>query len=264
MTALLIVLTPILLLAIVALFGFVGCRFQAGVASSSYSPVVQAAGAKAPTVSALLDVEGANLLVATVQWGGAGTPQFSAQVGSGATVQCNFAPASDVNGGNPFSWNGINIQVFTGTVPSNVDVLVVTVTLPDPSPVQWSLAIWPYATNSQTLYGAVSTDLHATFTGSPLSLQTPSPVGVKVGDALYAVAFAADAPATAGGQAVFPGSNSLAASKGYTTATDNSNNPLLEGLIATATTGPLTAPVTDTTTKTKPLGFLLAFGVTIS
>jgi len=268
MTALLIVLTPLLLLAIVSLFGFVGCRFQPGAASNSYSPVVQAAGAKAPTVSALLDVEGAQLLVATVQWGGSGTPQFSAQVGSGATVQCNFAPASEVNGGNPFSWNGINIQVFTGQVPANVDVLVVTVTLPsqDPSPVQWSLCIWPYMTSSQTLYGAVNTDLHATFVGTPLSLQTPSAVSVKTGDALYAVAFAADPPATAAGQVAFPGTNKLAAPSGFTTAADNSNDPILEGLVATANTGPVTAQVTDTNTNTniKPLGFVLAFGVTIS
>ena len=251
MTTLAILLAPILLLAIVALFGFVGCSFKDGAAAAS--PVVASAGKGTQSISAMLGLNGGELLVATVQWGGPATPQFS-----GVQLQAD----SGVNNGNALTWNGMNVQVFTGRAPGAAGNVTVTVTLQTASPVQWSLCIWPYATNSQTLYGAVNTA--ATFTGTPLSIQAPA-INLNKGDALYAAVFAADPPATAGGQGVFPGSSSLSAPTGFSTA-PNSVNPLLESLVAAAA-GPVTAQATNMPTdphNTKPEGFILALGVTIS
>lgn len=253
MTALLILLTPVLLLAIVALFGFVGCSFTPS-AGIKISPVVESAIKGTQSISATLSLNGGELLVATLQWGGSATPQFS-----GVQLQADSA----VNNGNALTWNGMNIQVFTGKAPGAGGNVTVTVTLQTASPVQWSLCIWPYATSSQTLYGAVNKA--ATFTGAPLIIQAPA-VNVNKGDAFYAAAFAADTPATPGGQGAFPGSNSLSAPNGFSTATDSSNDPLLEGLVATST-GPVIAQATNTPTdthNTKPEGFILALGVTIT
>jgi hypothetical protein len=263
MTTLLVLLTPVLLLAIVALFAFVGCSFTPGEAGyQSFNPVVQIAAAGNPTVKALLDVEGASLLVATVQWGGKGAPQFSAQVGSGAPEECHFKAASEVNNGNPYNWNGMNIQVFTGQVPAKVDVLVVTVTLPDPSPVDWSICIWPYATASQKLYGAVSSSPNF----ASKTITTQAPVHMNGGDVLYAVAFAADTPSSAGSPGAFPGNNTLSAPAGwgFATASDRDKNPLLIGFGPTVGPGELKPVAVNATSDTNPLGFILAFGVTIT
>ncbi|HUI85076.1 MAG TPA: hypothetical protein VL240_12680 [Candidatus Binatia bacterium] len=257
MTVLVILLTPVLLLAIVALFAFVGCSFRAQI---SLAPVVATASAGTSALSATLGLNGGELLVATLQWDGLSAPTFKG---------AQFQPAAAVNNGNALKWNGMSIQVFTavysGAYGTNINM---SVTLPTPSQVPWSFSIWPYSTNaSNPLSGAVSTNPN--FAGK--NIQAPA-VNLNKGDALYAVAFAADTTPTPLTPGIFPGNSSLSApangpnGETVATATDTNNNPLLEGWLAGANEV-ATAQATNTPTdpsNTNPKGFILALGVTIS
>jgi hypothetical protein len=260
MTTLLILLTPILLLGIVALFGFVGCAFRPGRAAGNYTPIVVTASPRETTLTAkitgLVDNE---LIVATLQWGGppTPTPTFTA-------TGLGLYPAPMVNNGKPFSWNGMNIQVFMNNVDNPGDgTVAVKVTLPAPSPVPWSLCIWPYGTLAQNpVFGALSTEPN--FVG--VEIKTPEPITLNQNDALYAVAYAADAPATTGGNGAFPGTNSLSAPAGWGFLAYNANsNPLLIGFLATGPgTGRLTPLAINKPTDPKsanPKGFMVALGI---
>ena len=246
MTALLILLTPVLMLAIVALFGFVGCSFSP---AYGLSTVVATADKGTSSVSATLGLNGGELLVATVQWGGTAVPTFTG---------AQFQPSAAVNNGNAFSWNGMNVQVFSGINPAGKGELTVTAALPSPSTVSWSLSIWPYVTKAPNpLYGAVSTTPN--FQGK--NIQAP-PINLNKGDALYAVAFAADTPVTPTSPGTFPGNNPLSAPMAFTTFADV-NNPLLEGIFASAA-GQVIAQATNNTTdpnNARPRGFMVAVGV---
>lgn len=271
MTTLLILLTPVLLLAIVALFGFVGCaQFPPGKPYKTYTPVVVNGLAEETTSTAhITNLSDNELLVATLQWGGppTPTPTFAS---SGGLV--NLYPAPAVNNGQPFSWNGMNIQVFINNVDNPGDGnLAVTVTLPAPSPVPWSLCVWPYLTLAKDpVFGAVSTD--SNFIGT--EIKTPEPITLSQLDALYAVAFAADTPARAGGNGAFPGTNSLSAPPGWGFVTydglwegnsTNTPNPLLIGFVArgpgTGTLTPLAINKPTSARNTKPKGFMVALGI---
>jgi hypothetical protein len=258
MTTLLILLTPVLLLAIVALFAFVGCVFHPGRALPTLTPVVAIGTTRETTLTAtitnLIDNE---LIVATLQWGGppTPTPTFS-------SAGVNLYPAPMVNGGKPFNWNGMNIQVFINNVdkPGNGN-LPIKVTLPAPSPVPWSLCIWAYETLAKDpVFGAVSTDPN--FVG--VEIKTPEPITLNQEDALYAVAYAADTPATPGGNGAFPGTNSLSAPTTWGFLEYNTNgNPLLIGFGAKAagTVTPLAINKPTDPKNTKPKGFMVAVGV---
>lgn len=260
-TPLILLLTPLLLLVIVALFAFVGCAFRPGSPLGNYTPIVVTASARETTLTAkitgLVDNE---LIVATLQWGGPPTPTPTF-----AATGLNLYAAPMVNNGKPFSWNGMNIQVFINNVDNPGDgTVTVKVTLPAPSPVPWSLCIWPYNTAAQNpVFGAVSTA--PDFVG--VEIKTPEPITLNHDDAVYAVAYAADAPANVGGDGAFPGTNSLSPAPGwgFLSYTNTSNNPLLIGFRATGPgTGTLTPLAINKPTDPKsanPKGFMVALGI---
>ena len=241
--ALVILLAPVLLLAIVALFGFVGCSFNPSYVPPP-TPVVETAPANSATLNAtLMNLAGGELLVATLQWGGGSAPNFT----SGGAFQA-------VTNGGPFLWAGMRIQVFSAvnTTPTSNTV---TVTLPKPSPVPWSLCIMPYSMPaSDPLYGATNNGTN--FTGA--DIKAP-PINLNFGDTVYAVAFAADAIGT------FPGHNSLSAGPGFTASSTEVTNPLMEQPLFSraAADGPVTAEATNSNTA-NPRGFIFAVAVKLA
>jgi hypothetical protein len=244
MTVLVILLTPVLLLAIVALFGFVGCSFHPGAISPS--PQVGIAGPGASSVSvSLSNLSGGELLVATVEWGGSAQPP--------AFTGAAFQQRSDINGGNAFDWNGMRIQVFTA-INSQKNTSLITATFSSPSNVECSLCVWPYP-GSTTLYGAVDSGPNLTGT----NIAAPPINVMNKGDAIYAVAYAADAPTTSL-TGKFPGNNLLTPGNGFTSALVGESDPLLEGLYATAS-GPVTPAATNTAGTSKSKGFIFAVAV---
>lgn len=256
-TLLLFVLTPVVLLAIVALFAFVGCSFTPGGPIGPVLPPVVAMGRPnedtlTGTLTNLADNE---LVVATLQWGGPATP-------TPKFTGVNLYPANAVNNGQPLSWNGMNIQVFINNVDNPGDGRVpVKVTLPAPSPVPWSLCMWAYQTLAKDpVYGGVFTDPNLI----GVEIKTPEPITLNRLDNLYAVAFAADPPSTVDGNGAFPGSNSLSAPTGWGFSEYNANsNPLLIGFTATAggTVTPLAINKPTDPKDTNPKGFMVAVGI---
>jgi hypothetical protein len=256
-TLLIFVLTPFVLLAVVKFLTW-PCPFTPGTAVPTLlTPVVGMASARETTLTATLkNIYDNELLVATLQWGGPPTPTPTFTI-TGSSLY----PTKAVNNGNPFSWNGMNIQVFANNVdnPPKDGNLAIKVTLPAPSPVPWSLCVWPYQTLAKNpLFGAVSTD--PDFAG--VEIKTPEPLTLTQYDALYAVAFAADEPATSGSNGAFPGSNSLSGPGWGLVTYNNNSDPLLIGFLATAqgtgTVTPLAINKPTNPTNTKPKGFMIA------
>lgn len=244
MEALLILLTPILLLALVALFGFVGCGFTPGSTSSSFSTVVTADAATQTLMIPVSGLSGGELLVATVQWGSpAIAPPAPAFSGGPAFAAVDMA--------GPFVWGKSRVQVFSGTNTSSTDYTI-TVTLSDNSPVQWSVCIEAFgdSQSAASMFSPVTNG--TTFVGS--AIQSP-PITLAKGDTLYAVAYAADSDGT------FPGSNSLSAPSGYSVFAD-STNPLFETWGAQSA-GSVTGQATNSNTN-NPKGFIVALGITYS
>jgi hypothetical protein len=240
--AFVILLAPVFLLAIVALFGFIGCSF-APLPGAGPTPVVEIAAANSATLSAtLMNLSGGELLVATLQWGGGGTPNFT----SGGVFQ-------PVSNGGPFKWNGMDIQVFSA-INATQGSSTITVNLSKPSPVQWSLCICPYATKAlNPLYGAVNNG--ATFTGAVIKAP---PITLNPGDSIYAVAFAADGGGVVGN---FPGKNSLSVpGPFFTPGSSDVTNPLLEIGRVGSDGGAVAAEATNSNTS-NPRGFIFAVGV---
>jgi hypothetical protein len=247
MTALLILLTPVLLLGIVALFAFVGCFSEP---CAPPTPAVETAGPGTSTLSTTVsNLCGGELLVATVQWGGP-TQSPSLVADSGAPLN----PAPEVDGGNAFDWNGMKIQVFTLVNSSQKSSVTITALLSAPSPDTWSLCVWPYPTSTPTLYGAVKSNPNGTGT----NVAAPAINVMNKGDAVYAVAYAAD-PGAIG---KFPSNNSLSAGPGFTAASTTVPDPLLESSYATAS-GPVTATAMNTTGSSNSKAFIFAVAVRI-
>ncbi len=254
-TLLILVLTPVVLLAVVKFLTW-PCPFTPGALPNPtlLTPVLATATARETTLTATVtNVYGNQLFVAILQWGGAPspTPTFS-------SPGVNLYPKSGV-----YAWNGMNIQVFINNVEKPGDGTVpVTVTLPAPSPVPWSLCIWPSQTLAPSpVFGIVTTDPN--FAG--LEIKTPEPLTLTQYDQLCAVAYAADAPATVGGNGAFPGSNSLSGPGWGLVTFNNNGNPLLIGFIAEGTgTGTLTPLAINKPTdpkNTNPRGFMIALGI---
>jgi len=249
MTALLILLTPVLLLAVVALFAFVGCGFSEPCAPPT--PAVETTDPGTSTLSATVsNLCGGELFVATVQWGGP-TQSPSLVTDSGAALN----PAPEVNGGNAFDWNGMKIQVFTLVNSSQNSSVKITAILSAPSPDTWSLSIWPYPTSTPSLYGAVN---NQNVTGT--NIAAPAINVMNKGDAVYAVAYAADAGAITG---TFPGNNTLSPGPGFTTASTSVPDPLLESSVAAAS-GPVPATAINATGIGNWKAFIVAVAVKLA
>jgi hypothetical protein len=211
-----VILTPILLLAVVALFGFVGCDAIFGIHSTGLAPpnaevgyvntVVYAesatgnGGADIASVDATLtDLQGGEVIVVALQWKG-NPPTFSPDLISVAAAYPwmleSAAPPKTMS----------YIQVFTAMNPANTAQFTVTVQVN--SVVAWSVCLSAF--NNADTNAPTASPLTQVATTPVSSLQT-SPIALAAGDALYGFGLVAD------GNGDFPsGTNILAAGSGFT------------------------------------------------
>jgi len=248
-----LILTPLLLLAIVALLGFVGCDKLFDVNPITQLPgigpsetVVQVGPAGTNELSATLNgLQGGELIVVTVQWkisvAGPQMPAFTPNI---------FAPVADA-----YNWQGMNIQVFSAFNPVGNAQLTVTVKLVQNSTVTWNLCLSAYGNvdpNTPT-YSPLTSPLN--YVGS--NPQTsPINLGGTGGDVLYAVGFAADSNGT------FPGANNvLSPATGFTAAFLAVTNPLVEQISGFE---PIAAQVTNANPDPNAKGFIFAMGIKVA
>jgi hypothetical protein len=241
-----VLLTPILLLLIIALLGFVGCQLVFPLnpppAVAHVQTIVKTGLPGTDTITAdPLSLEGGELIAATVQWGSA-----AVQPPSPALTGANFAPAV---GGGPFNWSGMKIQTFLATNPDNSTSVTVQAILPGGSNVAWNLCVSAYKNvdNQTPIFSPLQNG--ASFIGT--NPQLP-PINAGDGDIVYAVAFAADNDGT------FPGSNSFVAGPGFTAEFPAVVNPIVED---SGSGNLVTAQATNTSPVPNPRGFIFAMAI---
>ncbi len=245
-----VILTPILLLAVIALLGFVGCDRVLGLnyINPPMSPVTPVQGtikrspAGTGTITAdPLTLQGGELIIATVQWSSGSVQQ--------PTPTLTGAAFTAIPGGGPFDWNGMKIQSFVATNPANNTSLTVTATLTGGSNVVWHLCVSAYDKVDDNLPVYSPQQSGPAFIGT--NPQAP-PINVGSGDIVYAVAFAADNNGT------FPSTNSLTPGPGFQTEFDAISNPLIED---GGTGNPVTAQATVSSLSPNPRAFIFAMGI---
>lgn len=251
MLDLFLILTPVLLLAIVALLGFVGC-YQ----NITYTPpalmhvqtVVATASANTNKVSANpLTLGGGELIVVALQW--------SASTGGANLPGLTGASFSPVNGGGPFVWYEIDtthnmmVQIFSAMNPAGNTQLAVTASLLQDSTVPWNLCVSAYSgvDENAPLYSPQTSKLG--YVGN--NPQTP-PLNLGAGDLVYAVAFAANSNGS------FPGNNPLSPGPGFTAEFPAITNPLVEDGNGS---NPVIAQATNADTDPNAKGFIFAMGL---
>ncbi len=242
-----VILTPILLLAVVALLGFAGCQFHAAAppSVSNVQTVVQsaAAGTKSVTAAAL-SLQGGELIIAAVQW--------SSAVALPETPALSGAAFSPVDGGGPFAWDVMSVQIFSAVNPAGNTQLTVTALLPRNSNVAWNLCVSAYDGVDEVapFYSPQTSPLD--YAGN--NPQTPA-LSIGSGDLVYAVAFAANSDGT------FPGNNPLTAGSGFTAEYPAVTNPLVEDGDGNS---PVIAQVTNSNSDPNAKGFIFAMGLKVS
>lgn len=246
MSDLFLILTPILLLAVIALFGFVGCQLvfpldtPAAVAHVDTKAKTGSPGTDTVTADPLT-LEGGELIIATVQWGSAAVQQPTPTL-----TGVSFSP---VLGGGPFNWSGMKVQTFVAANPENSKSVVVQAILPGGSSVAWNLCVSAYK-NVDGDNPVVSPQQNGSvFVGN--NPQLP-PISVNAGDLVYAVIFAAD------NDGVFPGNNTIAAGPDFTAEFPAISNPLIEDGGAG---NPVTAQATITSQAPNPRAFIFGLGI---
>jgi hypothetical protein len=235
-----VILTPILLLAVIALLGFAGCSFTPGMAPavSNVATVVNSAAANTGSITAApLTLTGGELIVAALQWRqevATDKPSLSAGLTAAA---------------GPFEWNNMQVQIFTAVNPTGNTQLTVTASLPHNSAVIWNLCVSAYTGVDEVspTYGSQTSPLN--YTGN--NPQAPS-LTLGSGDMVYAVAFAANSDGT------FPGNNPLTAGSGFTAEFPAITNPLVEDSSANS---PVIAQVTNSNPDPNAKGFIFAMGL---
>ena len=241
-----VILTPILLLAIVALLGFVGCQQLFDVAGGPPTIPVQhvqstikTAPAGTNTITAdPLTLQGGELIIVTVQW-------RSASAQPPILTGGNFAP---VSGGGPFSWNGMEVQSFFAFNAQGSTSLKVEAVVTGGSNIQWNLCVSAYdnADLQNPLYSPLQND--PSFVGT--NPQTPA-INISEADLVYAVVFAANNNGT------FPGTTSIAAGANFTDEFGSVTNPKVED-------GNMANPVVAQATVSgdaNPRAFIFAMGI---
>ena len=243
----LLFLTPILMLAIVALLAFVGCDLVftidpvPGAVLHVQSTVARGAVFSDKITADPLTLEGGELIVATVQWNSPAV-QPPEPVLSGLA----FAP---VVGGGPFPWNNMRIQTFVAINPPQNTQLAVEVALAGGSSVTWHLCVSAYKSFDE------NTPVYSPQQNGPgfIGANPQAPViSTGNGDMLYAVAFGADSNGT------FPGNNFFTPGPGFTAEFPPITNPLVEDAVSYEPTG---AQATNTTQGSNPRGFIFAMGL---
>jgi hypothetical protein len=244
-----LLLTPLLLLPVVALLAFAGCYTPVTLVPAPLThkqTVVNFNGPGTDSITAdPLELEGGELIIAAVQWSsaisGPDMPQLSGAV---------FSPLSGVSA---FQWNNMLVQIFTAMNPTGAAAstkLAVTATLLRPSIIKWNLCVSAYsgADPGTPVYSPLSSDVK--YVGN--NPHTAS-LGILPGDLVYAVAFAADS------DGAFPGNgNSLTPGPGFTAVFPDSTNPLVESGDGSS---PVTAQATNANPDLNAKGFIFAMGV---
>ncbi len=240
-----LILTPVLVLAIVALLGFVGCSptfvvlKAVGVQHvqttiSSHAPGTDTGEGTATISADLLGLQGGELLIATVQWQ---SPQ--APILTGANWM-------QVTGGGPFLWNNMSILSYWATNPQASTSVSAEAILNGGSNVTWNLCVSAYsgAASATAPYSPEASD--PAYTGPT---PTAPAISLGPGDMLYAVGFAADPDGT------FPGSTSLTAGPSLTAEFPAVKYPLVED----GGSGIISAQVTSNNPSAE--GFIVAMGM---
>jgi hypothetical protein len=260
-----VILTPILLLAIVALLAFVGCDQLLGLNPTSLGsnqvgyvktavyvePATPANGTSTTTLNAILSgLQGGELIVVALQWKG-NPPTFTPNLMSAA---------------GPYKWQLVasvppqtisDIQIFTVLNPANTTQFTVQVKLNSVAP--WSLCLSAYNTvdtNAPT-YSPQTVQVSTSANNPMTNLQTAQ-IGLSAGDALYAVGFAADADGS-----FPPGANNLGPGPGFTLDNSGNTNPLVEHLITSDTGSNQSLPAVVMNTTGNPTANLFVLGMGI-
>lgn len=264
-----VILTPILLLFVIALLGFVGCDQVLGLtevtpAVTHVQTTVQTGASGTSTITAdALTLAGGELILVTVQWKSAGIPSATPSLtGTGTSPtgepilnNASFAPVTvGGQGTGQYFWNGLEIQSFWATNPAANTSLTVQVVLMTGANQSNSASIWNLCVSAykdvQSGVAPYSPQASATnYVGL-----TPSTAAINLGthDLLYAVGFAADANGT------FPGNNPLVAGAGLVAEFPAVSNPLVEDGGVNST---IAGQVSNTTANLNPKGFVLAMGI---
>lgn len=241
-----VMLTPVLLGAVVALLGFVGCQLvfplnlPPGVLHVATTVKTGLPGMDTVTAEPLI-LEGGELIVATLQWGSAAVQP--------PTPDLSGADFSPVPGGGPFNWSGMKVQTFLATNPENQTTVAVQATVPGGANVVWNLCVSAYRNvdDSNPVFSPIQNG--SAFIGT--NPQLP-PININEGDRVYAVALAADNDGT------FPGNNSYVAGPGFTAEFPAVANPMVED----GGTGTLViAQATNTSQSPNPRAFIFAMGL---
>ncbi len=217
-----VILTPLLLLAVIALFGFVGCDQLLGL-TQTYEGVgyvntaVFVEPANTNTVTAVLSgLSGGELIVITLQWSGNAptlTPNLTSAAGPYTWELQTTAAPKKISG----------IQVFTAINPDNSAQFTVNVTLS--SVVPWSVCLTAFSTvdaNAPTY----SPQMVQASTNANSPAQTNA-IGLGIADALYAIGIAAD-----GNGNILSAQGNLAPGPGFTSDYPGTTNILVEHLLA--------------------------------
>ena len=256
MLDLFLILTPLLLLAIVALLGFTGCYTPVMLTPPPPPPpgvthvktVVNSNGANTNTITSdMLTLQGGEFIVVAVQWGSANAAPGMPQLSETSMASIKFPGVSN---GGPFVWYALDsnhsmmVQIFSASNPMGNTQFTVKASLLQASTVPWNLCV--------SAYDGVN---ESTPLSSPQSSSLPgdnphtSPISFGTGALVYAVAFAADS------SGLFPSGNMLTAGAGFTPESPQPGNPLVEDGNAT---NPLTAQVNNSNTDPNAKGFIFA------
>jgi len=259
-----VILTPILLLAVIALLGFVGCDQVFGLSQTTpgeanqvgyvntavfVEPATPNNGADTTTFNAgLSDLHGGELIVITLQWKGNAptfTPNLTTAAGPYDWQLTTTAPPQTIS----------DIQVFTAMNAAGATQFTVQVQLN--SVVPWSICLSAYNTVdiSNPTYSPLTTQASAVANNSSTSTGS---VGLSAGDALYAFGIAAEASGS------FPsGANNLAPGPGLTPDNAGNTNPLVEHLITSNSGSNQSLPAVVVNQSGSAIGNLFVLGMGI-
>jgi hypothetical protein len=248
-----VIFTPILLLAIVALLGFVGCYQDVTVTPPTLmhvQTVVKSAPAGTQSATAKpLTLQGGELIVVAVQWSSPNATPSKPELSEASLGNILF-PA--VSGGGPFAWYAIDsnhnmmAQIFSASNPAGNTQFTVKASLLQQSTVPWSLCVSAYAGVNESTPLSSPQPSKLNYLGN--NPQTP-PISFGPGALVYAVAFAANSDGT------FPGNNSLSAGPGFTAEFPQITNPLVEDGNGAS---PVIAQATNTNSDPNAKGFIFA------
>lgn len=254
-----IIFTPVLLLAVIALLGFVGCDTVFGIHSTGLLPANQVAyvntvvyvnGTGTTSLNAVLSgLQGGELIVIALQWKG-NPPAFNLNLtsvfGPHLWQLTTSVPPKILS----------DIQVFTAINPDGQTQFTVGVTLN--SVVSWSICLSAYKTvdASAPTYSYQPAQV-TTSANNPVTNLSTSPIGLTAGDALYAVAFAAD-----GNGNLTLAANNLKPGPGFTLDNPGATNPLVEHVITDNFGGNQSLPAVVVNNAGNPVNlFALGMGI---